>query len=262
MRLGKDVCSATGFFYRTHGQPFLVTNRHVVIDEKKRHFPDSLRIRVHSDPTNFQENVDIQIPLYDGEHRKLWLEHPVRGGRVDLAALRLKGLITGRHVVSYITAKMRLPNDLVVRVGEDAVAVGFPLGFHDDVYNLPVLRSGMLATPYPIGFRGTPCFLIDARLHEGMSGSPLFTKPQIGLLHKKGGISLGPSPPQFFLGVVSATLPPFVGDNPLGLNVAWFSDLVEEIAAQKTLRPSLYRGPGEIIPWPPNRPKLESKRQA
>ena len=50
----------------------------------------------------------------------------------------------------------------------------YPLGqYYDDVFNLQVVRNGTVASAYPMRFRGQPYFLIDARLHEGTSGSPV-----------------------------------------------------------------------------------------
>ena len=54
---------------------YLITNRHVVINEKKEFFPDHLVIRVHTSETNLLPNRDISIPLYDNQI-PLWREHP------------------------------------------------------------------------------------------------------------------------------------------------------------------------------------------
>ena len=54
---------------------YLVTNRHVVINETKGLKPDILRVRLHADPSDLTKNVDRDIPLYvAGKPR--WHVHP------------------------------------------------------------------------------------------------------------------------------------------------------------------------------------------
>ena len=43
---GKDVGTATGFFYVKNETTYLVTNRHVVVDETKGLKPDALRLKL------------------------------------------------------------------------------------------------------------------------------------------------------------------------------------------------------------------------
>src|SRR5215471_10707320 len=62
---GKDVGTATGFFYVKNETTYLVTNRHVVVDETKGLKPDALRLKLHTDARNVTKNVDRTIPLYD-----------------------------------------------------------------------------------------------------------------------------------------------------------------------------------------------------
>ncbi len=232
IRSEKEVGVATGFFYRVGDRRFLVTNRHVVIDEKRGVFPDALRIRVHDDASNLTRNEDVRMPLYDANGHRLLLEHPNYGSDAGVVALDLHGILASRHIVNLIESKSFLPDDIVLGIGEDSIVLGYPLGFYDDILDIPVLRSGMVATPYPAGFKGSPTFLIDARLHEGMSGGPVFTKPKIDFQHKNGSTSIMPGMPKFFLGIVSAAFPPNLADNPLGLSVVWFANLVEQIASQ------------------------------
>ena len=62
-------------------------------------------------------------------------------------------------------------------IGEPVVIIGYPLGFFDDIHNLPIARQGSIASVYPIPFQGKPFFLVDANLHAGTSGSPVITRP-------------------------------------------------------------------------------------
>lgn len=225
-----EVGSATGFFYSNLDQKFLVTNRHVVRDEINRIYPDNLAIRVHSNRTDTRQNDDLEIPLYD-DGKELWLEHPQLGKNADLVALRLNDVLKSNHMITGISSGNFLPNEILLSVGEGTMILGFPLGFHDDINNLPVLRSGMIASPYPTPFRGNPFFLIDARLHEGISGSPVFSKPK-NIFRKKDGNIVLTGDTYYFLGVISSAFPPNSGDNPLGLNVVWYAYLIQEIVSQ------------------------------
>jgi len=227
-----DIGIATGFFYMHDGKKFLMTNRHVVRDEIKNIYPDSLSIRVHSNSTNLAQNDDLFIPLYNNEGNNLWLEHPRLARNVDIVALKINDVLKPSHLVTMINSQNFFPSDLVLGTGEDTMVLGFPMGFHDDIFNLPVLRSGTIATPYPAPFRGNPFFLIDARLHEGISGSPVFTKPRNMFRDTRGNTRIVTGNPFYFLGVVSAAFPPNFEPNPLGLNVVWFANLVQEIVNQ------------------------------
>ena len=46
------LTNATGFFFERGARLFLVTNRHVVLDEASEHRPDALEIEMHVDPEN------------------------------------------------------------------------------------------------------------------------------------------------------------------------------------------------------------------
>ena len=82
----KSVGTATGFFYKNDGQQFLITNRHVVRYEQKGIHPDSLKIRVHLDPSDSTRNDELTVKLYDDKGNSLWLEHPKFGAKIDTAA--------------------------------------------------------------------------------------------------------------------------------------------------------------------------------
>ena len=63
--LGKQaLTNATGFFFERDGKLFVVTSRHVVLDEASKHHPDRIEIELHVDPQNLGETVQFSIPLY------------------------------------------------------------------------------------------------------------------------------------------------------------------------------------------------------
>ena len=171
---GVEVGSASGFFYLNRERLFLVTNRHVVIDEQEGRRPEALKIRVHTNPIDIAGNIDMVIPLYDGSER-LWLED--EGTNADIAAVELNRTEMQGYIIKAFSAANMPPNDVRIDLGEPVLVLGYPLGFYDEVHNLPIIRNAILASVYPVPFRGNPYFLIDGRLHQGMSGSPIITKP-------------------------------------------------------------------------------------
>ena len=60
-----------------------------------------------------------------------------------------------------------------VEVGSSVLIVGFPLGFHDQLHHLPVVRQSVIASAFGIRFQGQGYFLTDARTHRGTSGAPV-----------------------------------------------------------------------------------------
>ena len=98
--------------------------------------------------------------------------------------------------------------------------VGFPLGFHDALHHLPVVRQAVIASSFGLRFQGQGFFLPDARTHRGTSGAPVVMRAP-GL---PGGL------PWKLLGVHSARMD--MGsrdlelDESLGLNCAWYADII------------------------------------
>jgi hypothetical protein len=231
------IARATGFFYAADGDIYLVTNRHVVRDEKTKYYPDKLKLRLHTDASDIRKNGVYVAALYDRAGRPCWLEHPVYGARVDVVALPLSASrLRSEFVVTPFGAESHIPEDVAIQVGEDVVVMGYPLGLHDVEYNLPLVGRGTLASFYPIPFEGHPYFLIECRLHAGCSGSPVLTKPG-GVLQARGvTLNLYLNPGIYLLGVSSARVekaPRRGGEEALGLNAVWFTYLIPEIISQE-----------------------------
>lgn len=109
-----------------------------------------------------------------------------------------------------------------VEVGMSLLVVGFPLGFHDTLHHMPVMRQAMIASSFCLRFQGQGYFLTDARMHRGTSGAP------VGMRATETDHLLGDLPWKL-LGVHSAGLE--VGtrdlrlDEALGLKFAWYADI-------------------------------------
>jgi Trypsin-like peptidase domain len=171
---GTVLRNGTGFFYSNpKGDVFLITNRHVIKDEPW-YIPNIVRLSLYANRENLKGNQNYDIPLYENG-KPIWREpHPF----ADVVAIPINiKEIQERDLLIESFSDIEFQTKLHLEIGEDILVMGYPLGcYYDNVFNLPVIRSGTLASAYPVPYQGKPHFLIDARLHEGTSGSPVITK--------------------------------------------------------------------------------------
>lgn len=214
-----NLGSATGFFYKKEVSLYLITNKHVVINEERRHFPDELILRVHTNLHSLIDNRDIHIPLYLNGN-PVWLEHPTLEN-VDVVAICIDDHVREMDVIQSWSSQNFVPEDELINYGDSVLVMGYPRGFYDTMHNLPIGRSGTIASLYRGHFEGRPYFLLDAVLHPGTSGSPVYipTRQSRTTVH---GLVIGASPP-VLLGINSGSF------EPLGLHTIWYAELIEEI---------------------------------
>jgi S1-C subfamily serine protease len=217
------LTNASGFFFERDSRLFLVTSRHVVLDEPTAHRPDRVEIELHTDPDNMARSTEFSIPLYrDG--KSVWRQGIDAGGQIDVAAVEIERAALPRTTVYRAFAPEHLYDPLdQVAVGTSLLVVGFPLGFHDTLHHMPVVRHAVVASSFGLRFQGQGFFLTDARTHRGTSGAPVvMSTPERGTM--QGDM------PWTLLGVHSAVFD--VGtrdvnlDEALGLNCAWYSDIL------------------------------------
>lgn len=217
----------TGFFYSnlTSQSRFLITNRHVIIEENKGYQPNLIRIRLHTDTTDVTENEEYDIPLYNST-RRLWREPKQIGADivaipVDVSDLGVKGM----HVVSFASNNL-LPSEIQLHLNDDVFVLGYPLDIFDRLHNLPSAIGGTLASPYPLPWNGNPYFLVNAPLDQGTSGSPVITKFKSSW-RLRDGRQLDIGYAIFLLGINSSTFPAREGDEPKQMNAAYFATDIE-----------------------------------
>ncbi|MHA1974868.1 MAG: S1 family peptidase [Candidatus Hodarchaeales archaeon] len=218
---GEDsfIGSATGFFLKIKSRTWLITNRHVVINEDNQFYPDRLSILVHTNAENHNDNEEINIDLYENG-KQVWKNFAYEEGLRDVVAIDLSNKIyTNINLINAYT-KNNLPSkDQNIDVGENVLIVGYPVGFYDKINNFPIIKSGTIASTYGLEFNDNPYFLIDANLHPGTSGSPVLIKSK---KVKKESIDKQNDIPYTLIGIVS-------GDHkPMGisveLNKVWYLD--------------------------------------
>lgn len=217
------LTNASGFFFEREERLFLVTSKHVMIDEAAGHRPDRVEIELHVNPDNIAEATSFSIPLYRNG-MSLWRQGVDAGGEVDVAAIEIdRGALPETTVYRTFTPAHLYRTPEEIEVGTSLLVVGFPLGFHDTLHHAPVVRRAVIASSFGLRFKGKGYFLTDARTHRGTSGAPVVMRMN------------GPDPthgdlPWMLLGVHSARLDAetrdLEQDEALGLNCAWYADIL------------------------------------
>lgn len=219
----QPLTGATGFFFERDRRLFLVTSRHVVIDEPSKHFPSRLEIEFHTDQQNLTLCGSLSILLYQ-DGKSIWRQGRDSAGEIDVAVIELDRSAMPATAVLHAFTPEHLQRSLdEVEVGSSLLVVGFPLGFHDTLHHMPVVRQAVLASSFGLRFKGEGYFLTDARTHRGTSGAPVVMRVY-SQDQARGDL------PWLLLGVHSARLD--VGsrdlelDEALGLNCAWYADIL------------------------------------
>lgn len=217
------LTNASGFLFSRDNRLFLVTSKHVVIDEASGHHPSRLVIDFHTSAENLTVMKEFSIPLYRNG-MSLWRAASDSAGMVDIAVVQIEVAALPMDAIYNPFEPQNIPSTSQdVPIGSHLLTLGYPMGFHDSVHHLPVARQASLASAYGIRFKGDGYFLVDAWTHRGLSGSPvLWRMPD----QQESGRKL----PWYLLGVHSARLEAGTRDpehdEVLGLNAVWYSDVL------------------------------------
>ena len=219
----RPLTNASGFFFERDERLYLVTSRHVLIDEPSKHHPNRIEIELHTREDDLGKSVAFSVLLFqDGKSQ--WHQGTDAAGEIDVAMIELdRTALPEGSVIRAFTPEHIQPAGGTVEVGSSVLIVGFPLGFHDTLHHLPVVRQAVVASAYGLRFQGQGYFLTDARTHRGTSGSPVVLRD-----HLPGADEA--ALPWKLLGVHSASLDMSgrdrVQDETLGLNCAWYADML------------------------------------
>lgn len=226
-------------------ETWLVTNRHVVLPRINNNEIIPNNFSFHLRKIENDKLIWEPIILNREELIKRALFHQDRD--VDVCVIKVLDLITERikngkkYMQWYAVSEEQLSgnNNISVEVADDAVVVGYPRGFYDNVHLYPILKSGIIASRWGVPFQGKPYFLIDAKLFPGSSGSIVVSKPQqIAIVD--GKLMCAKEKQFAFLGIYSGE--PFLQENPIefdditlirkkgfDLGIVWYGNLVNEI---------------------------------
>ena len=221
------LTGASGFFFARDERLYLATSRHVLYDEPSRHFPDRIEVELHDDERDLSRSIRLSLLLYQ-EGRAVWRQGSDSGGDVDVAVIEIDRSIVGPRMPRAFTPAHLQQALSEVEIGAPLLIVGFPLGFHDGLHHLPVARQAAIASSFGTRFQGLGLFLTDARMHRGSSGAPVVMRDGTGA-REHGGL------PWKLLGIHSSRFDMSgrdrVEDESLGLNCAWYADILMTLTA-------------------------------
>ena len=220
------LTGASGFFFQRDERLYLITNRHVLVDRPSGHLPDRIEIEVHTDADNLTHAAVISVLLYRNG-KAIWQQGRDSAGGIDVAAIELDRGAMAAHVMLHAFTPAHLQHRLQeVKVGTPLLVVGYPLGFHDTLHHLPVVRQAVIASSFGLRFQGQGYFMTDARTHRGTSGAPVVMQDD----------TTNPQLPWKLLGVHSARMEMAGRSLPveesLGLNCAWYADILLTLTAR------------------------------
>lgn len=187
LKAGKPYSTGTGFYYFFNdtftdengdlnedgtARIGIVTNKHVVegIDEvifhfnatregQKKYETDKLRMSLNTQTIipHPEANIDLCVILTDSLFQTMRLKKQ----KIHLYPVR-KNIRRDENKYKEMETIQNL------------IMIGYPRGIWDSVNNLPIIRSGINATPLYEDYQGTPCFAVDIASYPGSSGSPVF----------------------------------------------------------------------------------------
>ena len=176
-----------------HYSIFLVTNRHVVKDAEKGEIVLAAESKIKGYNVTLGDRIIVNILE---KYWKTWFMHPKED--IDIAVLNMIPILQGMDKAGKPPSGICLgPNQIPnknnieeIKIGKKVIFIGYPAGVHDERYNLPIARTGTIATLPSIDYNGDPTFLIDASVFPGSSGSPVCSKLG-GKVYLLGIISAG-----------------------------------------------------------------------
>ncbi|MBI1803633.1 MAG: trypsin-like peptidase domain-containing protein [Ignavibacteriae bacterium] len=218
----------------------MITNRHVLQSNSQ------FVINFHKRLSGLnQPDLEHTYTVNAGDIRESYYCHP--NPDVDLACVNLSSVIDNirdqiyfRYLPSNLFASFLEPE---MDAGTKVIFVGYPDNRYDERHNLPIVRSGIVASHPKIDFNGLPQFIIDAQVFPGSSGSPVFLN-NIDAMLNRAIMPMHPITSYIFLGVVSATmirnnrinfmqtqLKPFA-EEIIGLGIVFKSTAVRELMSE------------------------------
>jgi S1-C subfamily serine protease len=222
----RPLTHASGFFFARDQRLYLVTSRHVLIDVPSEHRPNRIEIELHTQGGNLAQSATVSLMLF-ANGQALWRQGQDAAGEVDVAVLPIDPLTlpVGAQYQAFTPAHLpgyNVSQPTQVALGASVLILGFPLGFHDTLHHLPVVRQSVVASAYGLRFQGQGYFLTDARTHRGTSGAPVVMRNPQAMPNEPL--------PWCLLGVHSGTLDmgerDLTKDESLGLNCTWYSDIL------------------------------------
>lgn len=227
------LANATGFISKVHGRPYLISNWHVFAG---RHAltgqplaehggcPDRLDFLCHRMITDDASMPEKHTAILVSGGSNLWLEHPVHGQAVDVAAIPIDIPQDGVTVddVEHIP-------DMRIEVGQDVFILGYPIEPVRTAY-VPIWKRGTIASEPTFDMDGLGKFLVDTATRSGMSGALVVARSYGGYTPEQGPSVIKGGTFYRRIGIYSGR----EGANDLGkvqLGIVWRPELIAEVCA-------------------------------
>ena len=256
------VSQGTGFFYNslvptTKEGPqwrrvegiWVATNRHVLLPTISGTEVAPERVTLYLRRINERGMLEwLEVTFAEDELERRVRFHP--SNSVDVALVDVMDCFTTKVAAGqtltgpYTLGAEQLAgqNNITVEVGDDILVAGYPRGFYDDVNLFPIVKAGIIASRWGAHFRGQPCFLIDAKLFPGSSGSVVVSKP-IDFVIKDGNPMFSKEKQFALLGIFSGEPqlledPVEIGDltvtrkSGFDLGLVWYAQAIEEVRTE------------------------------
>lgn len=210
---------------------WLVTNRHVLLPIDKdgsKLQPEELEFRIRVHVNGALEWKNIKISKSELFRRAKFHRNP----DVDICVVDVyKFMTSAENPVAWqaVSSDQHAGrNKINMHIASDAVVVGYPMGFYDEVNLFPVLKSGIIASRWGSNFQGLPCFLIDAKLFPGSSGSMVISKP-VDFVVDDGQMFHSKDKQFAFLGVYSGEYGAAEDGESFNVGIVWYGYLIDQI---------------------------------
>ena len=174
----------TGFFGALHvirNDPngyklMLISNKHVFLGSEGMSESDRELI-IHLNQKKDDGMPDLgnvqQFNIDNFEYR--YYPHP--NPDIDLACFDVTYLLAENVYFKPLDERcLNLIDYSKVAPGSEVIFVGYPEDRYDIVNNLPLIRTGSIASMPDVDFNGRGQIVIDAQVFPGQSGSPVFVK--------------------------------------------------------------------------------------
>ena len=147
----------------------------------------------------------MRIPI--GKISNNVIGHP--DPKIDVAALVCTGIFNLFPDILFFKAiSIDMLSDFKeseLSVAENVFFVGYPDGRYDSKNNLPLIRTGLIASDPKMDYNGLPEFVIDAQVFPGSSGSPVYINFTYEDM-KNGNFIIGGKQNIKVLGIVAQTM--------------------------------------------------------
>lgn len=240
MRDDIELSKGTCFFAKVNKKLYLVTNWHIVSGRNADTniclsntcaIPNKLRVYlpriIENKGVKYDPHVYLEIPLYDKDDNKRWLEKKVNGRTIDVALIPCGDIRDDLFYLPIEEAEEPFNEGVECFIASEIYIIGFPFG--NDYGYIPIWKRASVASEPESDIEGLPYFFADTATKEGMSGSPviLYKDRAIKIMDKEKGNSYHKTK---FVGVYSGRIGANADvRNDAQLGRVWKAKVIQEI---------------------------------